>query len=70
MTALNRLRRIVLVAVTSVAALIGAGSAFAATGPSAPVPDPSKAGVAHNSHVRSVLGSTGSHAMYYYNVGG
>jgi hypothetical protein len=70
MTALKGLRRIVLVAVTSVAALLGAGSAFAATGTSGSVPDPSGARIAHNSYVRSVLGGTGSHAMYYYNVGG
>ncbi|MEU4038397.1 hypothetical protein [Streptomyces collinus] len=70
MAALSSLRRIALVAVTSVAALIGAGSAFAATGTSGSVPDPSGARITHNNHVRGVLGDTHSHAMYYYNVGG
>ncbi|MET8446748.1 hypothetical protein [Streptomyces sp. NPDC005209] len=69
MTAMKHARRILLVTVTSIAALIGAGSAFAATGTSV-TPDPSGARLGHNSYVRSVFGNTGSHALYYYNVGG
>ncbi|MFJ3307484.1 hypothetical protein ACIPSA_31195 [Streptomyces sp. NPDC086549] len=70
MAAMHHVRRILLVTVTSIAALIGAGSAFAATGTNGLTPDPSGARVTHNSYVRSVFGNTGSHAMYYYNVGG
>ncbi|WBO61440.1 hypothetical protein [Streptomyces camelliae] len=64
MAALTSLRRIAIVAVSAFAALIGAGSAFAASGTASLAGDPSGAKVVHSSSVRSMLGRSAPSYCY------
>ncbi|MGW1894753.1 hypothetical protein ACWCP6_31605 [Streptomyces sp. NPDC002004] len=68
MTVLTRVRKIVVVIVSTAAALVGAGSAFASSGPGPLGSDPSGARVVQKSPARSLFGGSGPMAYYYYNA--
>ncbi|EST30619.1 hypothetical protein [Streptomyces roseochromogenus] len=55
MAALTRVHRIAIAAVSAFAALVGAGSAFAASGATTLAGDPSGAKTVHSASMRSVL---------------
>lgn len=66
MAALIPLRKSILVAVSAVAALLGTGSAYAASGSAHLANDPSGAKVQRSSPVKSTLGGQDTSTAYYY----
>lgn len=66
MTSLITLRKSALAAVFAVAALLGTGSAFAASSSAALANDPSGAKVQRTSSVKTMLGPHDQSAGYYY----
>ncbi|MCX5402961.1 hypothetical protein OHA37_03555 [Streptomyces sp. NBC_00335] len=71
MAALIPLRKSLLIAVSAVAALLGAGSAHAASGSAHLANDPSGAKVQRSSPVKSTLGGQDTSTAYgYYYVQG
>ncbi|MFD8413883.1 hypothetical protein ACFV2Q_19325 [Streptomyces sp. NPDC059650] len=66
MAALIPLRKTLLVAVSAVAALLGGGSAFAASNAAPLLDDPSGAKVQRTGAVRSVLSAQDRFSAYYY----
>ncbi|MFE9629573.1 hypothetical protein [Streptomyces sp. NPDC006463] len=66
MAALTPLRKLLLVAVSATAALLGAGSAYAASSSAPLADDPSGAKSLRQSSVRSVFSASDPHSAYYY----
>ncbi len=66
MAALIPLRKSLLIAVSAVAALLGSGSAFAASSSAPLANDPSGAKVQRTSPVKSLLGAQDRSSAYYY----
>ncbi|MFE9561875.1 hypothetical protein ACFYM0_12275 [Streptomyces sp. NPDC006487] len=66
MAALIPLRKSLLIAVSAVAALLGTGSAYAASGSAHLANDPSGAKVQRSSPVKSALGGQDTSSAYYY----